>query len=418
MIIIGLLLLALILLATCLTLLFKQHNASWQHELDKQLELIRQQLNQSHQQSDQWQHYLTQQSQHQHAFRERFDAHQASSIKHQQESLSLAMDDVRKQITATLSSHTEQVNKQLDKLSHETQKKLHDISQEVDKQLAHGFEKTTATFTDIVKRLAIIDEAQKKITELSSNVVSLQEILSDKRSRGAFGEVQLNALIDNMLPTQNYAFQHTLSNGKRADCILFLPAPTGAVVIDAKFPLEGYQNFQNSPHTAPERNALEQQFKQDIKKHIQDIADKYIIEQETADGAMMFIPAEAIFAEIHAHHPDLVELAQRKKIWLVSPTTMMAVINTARAVLKDEATRKQVHLIQEHLVALSRDFERFQKRMDNLAKHINQAQEDVSLVHKSSQKISSRFHKIEQVELTTLDGASHAAPLCEDTSSA
>ncbi|MGB5395821.1 MAG: DNA recombination protein RmuC [Gammaproteobacteria bacterium] len=281
--------------------------------------------------------------------------------------------------------------------------RLTEISGQVEKRLSKGFEKTTETFTDVVKRLALIDEAQKRITELSSNVVSLQEVLTDKRSRGAFGEVQMAGLVRNVMPENTFSLQHTLSNGKRADCMLFLPDPTGNIVIDSKFPLDSFQRMVDPDAHDADRLSAERQFKQDIKKHISDIADKYIIADETADGAIMFIPAEAVFAEIHAHHSDLVEEAQRRRVWMVSPTTMMAVLTTARAVLKDSATRKQVHLIQEHLVNLAKDFGRFRTRMDNLAKHIEQANRDVGDVHKSAHKISSRFEKIEKVELEDED---------------
>ena len=179
----------------------------------------------------------------------------------------------------------------------------------------------------------------------------------------------------------------------------FLPEPTGTLCLDSKFPLESYQRLANPDISEPERKQAEQQFRQDIKKHIKDIAEKYIIPGQTADGAVMFIPAEAVFAEIHARFPDLVETAQQARVWLTSPTTMMAVLTTSRAVLKDAATRKQVHIIQDHLVALSKDFERFQSRMVNLAKHIDQANRDVEEVHTSARKISSRFEKIEKVEL-------------------
>lgn len=255
------------------------------------------------------------------------------------------------------------------------------------------------TFSDIVKRLALIDEAQKKITELSTNVVNLQEILTDKRSRGAFGEVQLSALITNMIPPSHFSFQHTLSNGKRVDCVLFLPAPTGTIAIDSKFPLENYQRFTNSEISTSERKSAEQLFKQDIKKHIQDIAEKYIVPNETADGAMMFIPAEAVFAHIHAEHPDIVELAQRARVWLVSPTTLMAVLTTVRAVIKDEAARQQIHLIQQHLGVLAKDFVRFEARIDHLSKHVSQVYTDVEEIQTSAKKITGRFQKIEAVQL-------------------
>jgi len=250
-----------------------------------------------------------------------------------------------------------------------------------------------------LEHLSRIDEAQKKITELSGNVVSLQEVLTDKRSRGAFGEVQLAGLVRNVMPEDSFDLQATLSNGKRVDCLLRLPDPTGNVAIDAKFPLESYQRMQDFDLGKPERVAAATQFKRDIRKHIGDISSKYLIPGETADGAVMFIPAEAIFAEIHAHFPDLVEEAQRARVWMVSPTTLMAVLTTARAVLKDDATRKQVHVIQNHLRKLSADFGRFQQRMDKLAAHIRQAKDDVEQVNTSARKITTHFEKIERVEI-------------------
>ncbi len=329
--------------------------------------------------------------------RSKFDQHQINSLKTLQESLLTGMTGVRQQVTEALTYHGESLNQRVEKLTQATDQRLREISNQVEKRLSEGFEKTTATFADVVKRLALIDEAQKKITELSTSVIGLQEILGDKKSRGAFGEVQLMGLIRNLLPEQSFAFQHTLSNDKRVDCVLFLPEPTGNVVIDAKFPLESYRLLHSV--SEQERKSAEQNFRRDIRTHIQHIASKYILPGETSDGAMMFIPAEAIFAEIHAHYPDLVEIAQKARVWMVSPTTMMAILTTARAVLKDAATRKQVHIIQEHLVMLNKDFQRFQKRMSKLAVHIKQAHEDVEDVHTSSKKISQRFSRIEKVEL-------------------
>ena len=276
---------------------------------------------------------------------------------------------------------------------------LKEINSYVEKRLSEGFEKTTATFTDIVKRLALIDDAQKKLTELSSNVVSLQEILIDKRSRGAFGEIQLKNLVQNMLAPDNYAFQHTLSNGLRADCILFLPEPTGHIVIDSKFPLENFQIMTDFHASEPDRKKAHQTFKQDIKKHITDVATKYILPNETSNAAVVFIPAEAIFAEIHARFPELVEFSHRTNVWLTSPTTLMAVLTTAKAILKDIATKQHIHVIQEHLRLLAEDFNRFELRMDSLAKHIHQVHQDVQQVHTSAKKITSRFGQIEKGEL-------------------
>ena len=309
------------------------------------------------------------------------------------------MNDVREQINHSFKQHANAISSHLQALTEEIRSHLHSITQQVNTRLTEGFEKTSSTFIDVVKRLAVIDEAQKKITELSSHVVSLQDILVDKRARGAFGEVQLATLISNMIPSNHYSLQYTLSNQKRADCILFLPEPTGNIVIDAKFPLETYQRLMNTDATSVERKSLQQQFRQDLQKHIKDIAEKYIIPNETTDGAVMFIPAEAIFAEVHANYPEVIAMSQRLKVWLVSPSTLMAVLTTARAVLKDDATRRQVHIIQKHLHSLADDFQRFEKRMDKLTKHIDLAHQDVNEVNTSAKKITQRFQKIESVEL-------------------
>jgi DNA recombination protein RmuC len=321
------------------------------------------------------------------------------NLLEQQKALAEFKETIQENLHKLMATYGELMRNSVEKLTDQTDQRLKEISGQVEKRLSEGFEKTTETFQNVIKRLALIDEAQKKITELSSSVISLQEVLADKRSRGAFGEVQLSGLIHNMLPENSFSLQHTLSNSTRADCILFLPHPTGHIVIDAKFPLENYRQMTDVLLAESDRASSERLFKLDIKKHIQDIASKYIISGETSDGAMMFIPAEAIFAEIHGHYPDLVEYAQKNRVWMVSPTTMMAILTTARAVLKDEATRKQVHIIQEHLGLLAKDFERFEGRMNNLATHIHQASKDVDDVHKSAQKITSRFSKIEKVEL-------------------
>ncbi len=328
-----------------------------------------------------------------------FEQRQNEASNSLNEGLWKNLQTMQTQLASTLNQNTQELGQRFEHLTKQTDQRLSAISDQVDKRLADGFEKTTATFSDVIKRLALIDEAQKKITELSGNVVSLQEILADKRSRGAFGEVQLNSLIKNILPESGFSFQHTLSNGMRVDCLLLLPKPTGNVAVDAKFPLESFRKMTNIELASSDRQQASRQFKMDIKKHIQDIAKKYILKNETSDGAMMFIPAEAVFAEIQAHHPDLVELAHRSHVWMVSPTTLWAILNTARAVLKDAATREQVDLIQEHLGLLAEDFGRFKKRMDGLARHIEQAHEDVQQVNTSARKISARFDQIERVEL-------------------
>lgn len=346
-----------------------------------------------------------------------FDERQMETLKILHDTLQKGGQENRQQLKDALLDYAKELGDRVHQLTQVTENKLKEINLQVEKRLSEGFEKTNETFGDIIKRLAMIDAAQKKITELSSNVVSLQEILNDKRSRGTFGEVQLSALIRNVIPEQHFSFQHLMSNNRRPDCMLFLPEPTGNIAIDAKFPLENYRLLIDSHLSEVERQQALKQFKLDIRKHIQDIADKYIIPGETSDGAMMFIPAEAVFAEIHAHHSDLVEIAQNAKIWMVSPTTMMAILTTARAVLKDAATRKQVHEIQKHLRVLAEDFERFQMRMDNLAKRISQAHTDIEQVHISSRKISQRFVQIERADLNELKIENMILPEKEQTPS-
>ena len=306
----------------------------------------------------------------------------------------------------TLKGMTAHFNERVQQLSQTVDGRLNEISGKVAERLDEGFKKTNETFTSVMSRLAVIDEAQKKIEGLASNVVSLQEILGDKRSRGAFGEVQLEALVRNSLPPDAYAFQHTLKSGARADCVLILPEPTGTVCVDSKFPLENYSRMFDDSLPPAERDASRRQFKADVKKHVDDIAAKYIVEGETSDGAVMFLPAEAVFAEIHAYHPDLVEHAQKKRVWLTSPTTLMAVLNTARAVIRDSETRRMAHVIKDELGKLAKDFARFDERMKKLATHIEQANKDVSEVRISSDKISRRFQQIERVELEHPDAAS------------
>jgi len=286
--------------------------------------------------------------------------------------------------------------------------RLDQISGHVAERLDEGFKKTNETFTSVMERLATIDEAQKKIDSLTTNVVSLQELLGDKRSRGAFGEVQLEALVRNVLPASAYTMQHTLSNGSRADCVLRLPPPTGMVAIDSKFPLENFHHMFDRDADEASRAAAQKQFKADVKRHVDDIAAKYIVPPETCDGAVMFVPAEAVFAEIHAYQSDVVDYAMQKQVWIVSPTTLMAVLNTARAVLKDVETREQVHIIKIELSRLGKDFARFDERMKKLAEHIRQANQDVEEVHVSSRKISQRFARIDAVDLDSSQAESRA----------
>ena len=308
--------------------------------------------------------------------------------KAQQETLQNSLKNTALQLIASVETLTKSVDKRLEAITGKVQERLDE-----------GFKKTNQTFISVMERLATIDEAQKKIDGLTTNMVSLQELLGDKRSRGAFGELQLEGLIKNILPPDSYSFQHTFSKGVRADCVLFLPDPTGTVAVDSKFPMENYQKMFDVKLTDIDKAKAQKQFKLDVKKHINDIASKYIITDETSDGAVMFLPAEAVFAEIHAYHPELIQEAMAKKVWLVSPTTLMAVLNTARAVLKDVETRKQVHIIKSELGKLGKEFNRFDTRMKKLADNIRQAHENAQDVHITSQKITQRFTQIEKVEL-------------------
>ncbi len=306
----------------------------------------------------------------------------------------------QKLIQDSFNNASQHLRNSIETLSKTVDGRLEQIGGKVNERLDEGFKKTNETFVSVMARLATIDEAQKKIDGLTTNVVSLQELLGDKRSRGAFGEVQLEGLVRNIMPSNAYEMQYTLPNGTRADCVLKLPEPTGMVAVDSKFPLENYRRMLDGEAGA------EKQFKADLKKHVDDIASKYIIPDVTSDGAVMFIPAEAVFAEIHAHHPDLIEYAMQRRVWVVSPTTLMAVLNTARAVMKDVETRKQVHIIKDELGKLGKEFGRFDERMKKLADHIRQAHEDAQSVRTTSEKISKRFISIEQVDL---DHPAHAA---------
>jgi len=277
--------------------------------------------------------------------------------------------------------------------------RLDQISSRVNERLEEGFRKTNDTFVNVMQRLTTIDEAQKKIETLTGSVVGLQELLGDKKARGAFGEVQLEALVRNVLPASAFQMQHTLAGGTRADCVLKLPAPTGMVCVDSKFPLENYHRMFDREANDADRSLAQKQFRADVRKHVDDIARKYIVAGETSDGAVMFVPAEAVFAEIHAYHADVVEYANAKRVWIVSPTTLMAVLNTARAVLKDVETRRQVDVIKEALGRLAVEFGRFDDRLRALAQHIGQAHEDVQRIQTTGEKISRQFQRIESADV-------------------
>jgi DNA recombination protein RmuC len=276
--------------------------------------------------------------------------------------------------------------------------RLHAQERTISESLQKQSEKTSETMTDLQKRLAVIDAAQKNITELSGQVVGLQDILSNKQARGAFGEVQLHDLVSGILPPSAYAFQFTLGNGRRADCLLRLPNPPGPIVIDSKFPLESYHALR-AAQDDPSRAAATRAFSGAVLTHVKDIAERYIVAGETAESALMFLPSEAVYYTLHENFPEVLQRSYNARVWIVSPTTLMATLNTVRAVLKDVHMREQAGLIQKEVRALLKDVERLDSRTDSLQKHFDQAVEDVRQIRISSEKVSRGAEKIENVEL-------------------
>lgn len=276
--------------------------------------------------------------------------------------------------------------------------KLMQVTQNVGSGLRQSAAKTDETLAVLRERLAKIDAAQQKISSLSEQVVSLQEILSNKQARGAFGEIQMQDLVSSVLPPSVYAFQAVLSNQKRADCVLKLPNPPGTIVIDSKFPLESYRALQNAS-SERERTEAERFFRASVLKHVKDIADKYILPGETAESALMFLPVESVYAELHARFSDVIEFSYRSKVWIVSPTTLMATLNTVRAVLKDVRMREQAGVIQKEVGCLTEDIGRLDERVDSLSKHFDMACRDIADIRTSSAKIARRIDRIEEIEL-------------------
>ena len=305
-----------------------------------------------------------------------------------------------------LNQHTSLVNQQLQsdfsKLNERIEFNLLRINDKVNERLDQSFNKTNETFQNILVRLAKIDEAQKKIESLSTDIVSLQNLLSDKKSRGTFGEVQLYQIMAAVFGEKNdriYETQYKLSNGTIVDAMLHAPLPMGDLPIDSKFPLENYQRMMDRTLGEVERQLAEKQFKQDVKKHIDDIFNKYVTPQETSDQAVMFLPAEAIFAEINAYHPDLVAYSQRKRVWLVSPTTFMSTLTTIQVILNNLERDQHALIIQQELNKLGDEFKRYKERWDKLSKHIDSVSKDVKEIHITTEKIGTRFDAISNVEL-------------------
>lgn len=279
---------------------------------------------------------------------------------------------------------------------------LNNINKRVDERLSEGFDKTNKTFANILERLSKIDEAQKKIDSLSTNIVSLQDILTDKKSRGTFGEVQLNNILISIFGEVNdkiYEIQKKLSNQYIADAVVYIPEPVGTLCIDSKFPLENYQRMIDKNLPEFDRLQAEKEFKINIKKHINDISNKYIINGETSEQAVMFIPAEAIFAEINAYHQDLIDYASVKKVWLASPTTLMSVLSTVQVILKNIEREKYSGIIHSELNKLGEEFKRYKTRWDALAKDIKRVSDDVENINITSNKIERKFNSISKVEI-------------------
>jgi DNA recombination protein RmuC len=300
----------------------------------------------------------------------------------------------------TLRSMGAQISQQAETMTKTVDGRLEQISGKVNERLDEGFKKTNETFANVMARLAVIDEAQKKIDGLTTNVVSLQQVLSDKSARGAFGEVQLEALVRDTLSPGVYEFQAPVGAGReKADCVLTMPDGASKMAIDSKFPLSNYRTSIDATLPESERTAARKLFANDVRKHINDIASKYIQPGAGADSAVMFIPSEAVFAEIVGNHSDIVAQAQAQHVWLTSPTSLMAVLHTVRAVIRDAEMRKQLGVMKAELGKLGGDFGRFQERMDKLATHIKQAHEDAENVQISSRKISTHFERIKSVEL-------------------
>lgn len=279
---------------------------------------------------------------------------------------------------------------------------LNNINKRVDERLNEGFEKTNKTFANILERLSKIDEAQKKIDSLSTNIVSLQDILTDKKSRGTFGEIQLNNILISIFGEGNdkiFQIQKKLSNGNITDAVVYIPEPVGTLCIDSKFPLENYQRMIDKNISEFERTQAEREFKINIKKHINDISSKYIISGETSEQAVMFIPAEAIFAEINAYHQDLIDYANSKKVWLASPTTLMSVLSTVQVILKNMEREKYSSIIHSELNKLGEEFKRYKTRWDALAKDIKKVSDDVEHINITSNKIEKKFNSISMVEI-------------------
>jgi DNA recombination protein RmuC len=294
------------------------------------------------------------------------------------------------------------------------EQRLAQVQQQLSENMHGSARRTAQSLGDLQQRLATIDKAQENITKLSGDVLSLQDILSNKQTRGAFGEIQLHDIVIKALPQDSFTMQATLSNGRRADCIIHLPNPPGPIAIDSKFPLEAYEAMRRASTEADLAEAA-RQFRTALRKHIKDISEKYIIEGETADGALMFLPSEAVYAEIHANFPDLVRESFAARVWIVSPTTCMATLNTMRAILKDARMRAQAGSIRRELGLLYQDVDRLGTRVENLDRHFGQAAKDLSEIKISSEKAGRRARRLDNFDFEELAPSEAEPPLVPPT---
>ena len=277
------------------------------------------------------------------------------------------------------------------------EERLAKVQIQMNENLSHSSRRTAQSLGDLQQRLSTIDKAQEKITKLSGDVLSLQDILSNKQTRGAFGEIQLTDIVSKALPSDGFELQATLSTGKRADCLIKLPNPPGPIVIDSKFPLEAYEALRNASSETETSSAV-RLFRTSVRKHIKDISEKYIVEGETADGAILFLPSEAVYAELHANFSDLVREGFSARVWIVSPTTCMATLNTMRAILKDARMREQAGAIRNELTLLYQDVDRLGVRVESLDRHFNQAAKDISDIKISADKAGRRAKRLDNFD--------------------
>ncbi|MDQ2090640.1 DNA recombination protein RmuC [Marimonas arenosa] len=281
------------------------------------------------------------------------------------------------------------------------EKRLADVSGKMHENLHGSAQRTAKSLGELQERLTAIDKAQENITKLSGDVLSLQDILSNKQTRGAFGEIQLNDIVSKALPSDSYTMQATLSNGKRADLLIHLPNPPGPIVVDSKFPLEAYEALRNAG-TQAELTEATRMMRASVRIHIKAIAERYILEGETADGALMFLPSEAVYAELHANFPELVREGFAARVWIVSPTTCMATLNTMRAILKDARMREQAGAIRRELGLLFQDVDRLSARVEKLDTHFGQAAKDISDIKISASKAGRRARRLDNFDFEEL----------------